>query len=449
MQRNWLKKIFNSVFTKMLAIILVTGICINIALWGFFGAYRAMAGRPFQSNIYQYLNYVIADLGSPPDFERARQIANQTTLQIHYQGPEASWSTSPRPIKRHKIHLRSWPNQANVRSGMSHGRFYFEYRHANGNFLFELSGEYHKNPALRRVHGLIFFTIALILLGAYWLIRRILRPVRLLDNGVKAVSRGDLKHQVPVTKSYELGQLSQAFNDMTARLRTMLAAKEQLLRDVSHELRSPLTRMKVALEFVEKGQTKEMLQADILEIEELISQILDAARVHHEHSSLNLQPTNLAKLIQDVTAAYQNQSPGVIFQEAHAVPICKLDPERIKIVFKNLIDNAVKYSHEDSDPVKISINTRKDWVDISISDNGIGIEPEALIHIWEPFYRADKSRTRDTGGYGLGLSLCKTIVEAHGGKIDISSTLGKETQVMLSLPINAYGKVSQEKIPVH
>jgi len=332
---------------------------------------------------------------------------------------------------------------------MSHGRFYFEYRHANGNFLFELSGEYHKNPALRRVHGLIFFTIALILLGAYWLIRRILRPVRLLDNGVKAVSRGDLKHQVPVTKSDELGQLSQAFNDMTARLRTMLAAKEQLLRDVSHELRSPLTRMKVALEFVEKGQTKEMLQADILEIEELISQILDAARVHHEHSSLNLQPTNLAKLIQDVTAAYQNQSPGVIFQEAHAVPICKLDPERIKIVFKNLIDNAVKYSHEDSDPVKISINTRKDWVDISISDNGIGIEPEALIHIWEPFYRADKSRTRDTGGYGLGLSLCKTIVEAHGGKIDISSTLGKETQVMLSLPINAYGKVSQEKIPVH
>ena len=433
---KWIKKVFNSVFTKMLAIILVTGVCINVALWGFLGAYRAMAGRPFQSNIYQYLNYVIADLGSPPSYEKARIIADQASLQIHYQGPEETWSTSPRPPNRHKIHLRSWPNQANVRAGMSHGRFYIEYRHANGNFLFELSGEYQDNPALRRVHGLIFFTIALILLGAYGLIRRILRPVRLLDNGVKAVGRGDLQYQVAVTKSDELGQLSQAFNDMIQRLRTMLAAKEQLLRDVSHELRSPLTRMKVALEFVEAGQTKEMLQAEILEIEALISQILDAARVHHEHSRLNLQPSNLIKLIQDVAAAYQNQSPGVFVQETHAEIICKLDPERIKIVFKNLIDNAVKYSHADSSPVEISTRIRKDRVDISISDDGIGIEPEALIHIWEPFYRADKSRTRETGGYGLGLSLCKTIVEAHDGKIDISSTPGKGTRVKLSLPVN-------------
>jgi len=433
---NWLKKVFNSVFTKMLAIILVTGICINIALWGFFGAYRAMAGRPFQSNIYQYLNYVIADLGTPPSFEKARSIADQTALQIHYQGPEESWSTSLQPPKRHTIHLRSWPNQTNVRGGMSRGRFYIEYRHAAGDFLFELSGEYHKNPALRRVHGLIFFTIALILLGAYGLIRRILRPVRLLDEGVKAVGRGDLQYQVAVTKSDELGQLTQAFNDMIQRLQRMLAAKQQLLRDVSHELRSPLTRMKVALEFVAAGQTKEMLQADIQEIEGLISQILDTARVHHDYSRLNLQPTNLVKLIQAVTAAYQNQSPGVIVQKTRAEIICKLDSERIKIVFKNLIDNAVKYSTKDSDPVEISTSIRQDWIDISISDNGVGIESEALIHIWEPFYRADKSRARDTGGYGLGLSLCKTIVEAHGGKIDISSTPGKGTKVMLSLPIN-------------
>ena len=432
---NWVKKVFNSVFTKMLAIILVMGICINLALWGFFGAYRAMAGRPFRSNIYQYLNYVVADLGTPPDYQRARNLADQTALQIHYLGPETSWSTSPRPLKRQEIHLRSWPNQANIRGGMYHGRFYVEYRHVNGLFLFELSGEYHKNPALKRVHGLIFITIALILLGSYWLIRRILKPVRLLDSGVKAVGRGDLQHRVTVTKSDELGQLARAFNDMIERLQTMLAAKEQLLRDVSHELRSPLTRMKVALEFVEAGQTKELLQADIHEIEKLISQILDTARIHHEHSRLNLQPTDLAKLIQEVTAAYQNQGPGLIVQEIRSEITCKLDPERIKMVFKNLIENAIKYSSKDSQPVAISISERKDRVDIVVSDHGIGIEPEALLHIWEPFYRADKSRTRETGGYGLGLSLCKTIVEAHGGQIDIRSTPGKGTQVSFSLPI--------------
>ena len=418
----------------MLAIILLTGICVNIALWGFFGAYRAMAGRPFQSNIYQYLNYVIADLGTPPDYERARRIAEKTTLQIHYQGPQESWSTSPRPLKRHKIHFRTWPNQANVRGGMSHGRFYIEYGHENGNFIFELSGEYHKNPALRRVHGLIFITIALILLGAYLVIRRILRPIRLLSTGVKAVSRGDLKHQVPVTKSDELGQLSRAFNDMTQRLNKMLTAKEQLLRDVSHELRSPLTRMKVALEFIEEGQTKALLQSDIEEIEHLISQILDTARIHHRHSRLNLQTTHLDELIDAVVAVYRNQGPGVVVDAVDPVPVCELDPEQMKIVFKNLIDNALKYSHADSDPVKISIQTRKGWVIVKISDNGIGIEPEALTYIWEPFYRADFSRSRDTGGYGLGLNLCKTIVEAHGGKIEASSIPGTGTTISLSIP---------------
>jgi signal transduction histidine kinase len=82
------------------------------------------------------------------------------------------------------------------------------------------------------------------------------------------------------------------------------------------------------------------------------------------------------------------------------------------------------------------MRARKDRVDISISDNGIGIEPEALIHIWEAFYRADKSRTRETGGYGLGLSLCKTIVAAHNGKIDITSTPRHGTEVIVSLPTN-------------
>lgn len=431
-----IKNLFNSVFTKLLAVILVTGIGINVALWGFFGAYRAMAGRPFHSNIYQYINYVIADLGTPPDYERALKIAEQTTLQIHYQGPGISWSTSSRPVDLHRIHFRSWPERNNVRGGMSHGRFYIEYGHESGNYIFELSGEYHRNKALRRIHGLIFLSIALILLGAYWLIRRILRPVRLLDKGVKAVSSGDLKHQVPVNKSDELGQLSRAFNDMTERLKTMLSAKEQLLRDVSHELRSPLTRMKVALEFVETGQTKQILQSDIEEIEALISQILNAARYHHDHSRLNLQQTDLYKLIQDVADTYKDQDPGVVMQATGTIPVCRLDPERIKIVLKNLLDNAVKYSRKDSNPVDIWIKASKNWVEVTITDSGIGIDPEALIHIWEPFYRADKSRTRDTGGYGLGLSLCKTIVEAHGGKIDISSTTGKGTRVNLSLPVN-------------
>lgn len=428
-----LKKIFNSVFTKMIAIILIAGISINIALWGFFWAYRTMAGRPFHRNIHQYLNYIIEDLGTPPSYERASILARQAAVQIHFQGPGDSWSTSPEPMDYRRVHFRTWPDKPNIRAGMSHGRFYIELRHDKGDFIFELSGEYEKNPALRRIHGLIVLSIVLILLGAYLVIRRILRPVKLLDIGVKELSQGNLKHRVPVAKSDELGQLSQAFNGMTQRLHEMLTAKEQLLQDVSHELRSPLTRMKVALEFVKEAQTRSLMQSDIEEMEEIITHILETARVHNDHSRLNLQEVDPTELIRDVITIYQKQPPGVIFREIKALP-CLADPEQIKIVLKNVLDNAIKYSRVDSKAVRISTEAKDGWVVIEIEDNGVGIDPEDLTYIWEPFYRADKSRTRDTGGYGLGLSLCKTIMEAHGGKIDIRSKPGKGTTVSLAIP---------------
>ncbi len=434
MRFQWFKKIFNSVFTKIVTIILIAGIAINIALWGFFWSYRAMAGRPFHRNIHQYLNYVIDDLGTPPSYERASALAHQVGLQIHFQNSDTSWSTSPNTIDRRRIHFRDWGDKPNIRGGMSHGRFFIEYRHDRGDFIFELSGEYEKNPALKWIHGLIVLSISLILLGAYVLIRRIMRPIKWLDTGVKEVGRGNLKHQVPVTKKDELGQLSLAFNTMTQDLDEMLIAKEQLLRDVSHELRSPLTRMKVALEFVKEGKTRELVQSDIQEMEEIITHILDTARIHHDHSRIKRREIDLAEVIRDVAAIYGQQQPGVIFSNKPSSVLCMADPEQITIVLKNILDNAIKYSREDSKAIQISTYAKDGWAFIEIQDKGIGIEPEALRYIWEPFYRADKSRSRDTGGYGLGLSLCKTIIEAHDGTIDIRSIPGKGTTVSLALP---------------
>jgi signal transduction histidine kinase len=434
MHFHWFKKIFSSVFTKMVMIILIAGLAINVALWGFFWAYRAMAGRPFHSYIHQYLNYIIDDLGTPPSYERASALSRQTGLQIYFRGPDTSWSTSPNGIDRHRIHFRAWGDKPYIRGGMSHGRFYIEYRHDRGDFIFELSGEYERNPALKWIHGLIVLSITLILLGAFVLIRRILRPIKWLDAGVKEVSRGNLKHRVPVTKADELGQLSQAFNAMTQRLNEMITAKEQLLRDVSHELRSPLTRMKLALEFVKEDRTRQLVQSDIQEMEEMITHILETARMHHDHSRLNLREIDLTRLINDVVASYRQQSPGVTFSGTAVSFPCVVDPEQIKVVLKNVLDNAIKYSPKESPAVRISIDARDGWIVIEIVDNGTGIHPEVLTYIWEPFYRADKSRSRDTGGYGLGLSLCKTIIQAHGGKIDLRSTPGKGTTVSLTLP---------------
>ncbi len=434
MHFHWFNKFFNSVFTKMVVIIFIAGLSINVALWGFFWAYRSMAGRPFHSNIHQYLTYVIDDLGTPPSYERASILARQASLQIYFQGLGTSWSTSPHPIDRHQIHFRAWRDQPNIRGGMSHGRFYIEYRHDTGDYIFELSSEYEKNPTLKWIHGLIIFSVILILLGAYLLIRRILRPIKWLGAGVKEISQGNLGHRVPVTKTDELGQLSKSFNDMTQRLNEMLTAKEQLLRDVSHELRSPLTRMKVALEFVKEGRTRKLVQSDIEEMEEMITHILYTARMHHDHSHLNLREIDLTQLIDDVVANYRQQPPGVVFSSTGLSFSCMVDMEQIKVVLKNVLDNAIKYSRKDSQAVRISVEARDERTVIEIEDSGIGIEPDALTYIWEPFYRADKSRSRDTGGYGLGLSLCKTIIEAHGGTIDVRSIPGKGTTVSLAIP---------------
>ena len=431
---GWFNKIIKSVFTKLLVVIFITGICINFVVVGFFWSYRALAGRPFHRNIVQYANYVIEDLGSPPSYQKAKEIARQASLQIHYRGSKTTWSTTGEIPDLRKMHLHGFHGGHNVRAGMYHGRFFLEFNHQNGLFIFEAAGDYEKDPALKWLLVILLTLLTLILLGAYFSIRRILRPIKWLDHGVQEVSKGNLSHKVPVKKLDELGHLTEAFNEMTTRLREMLQAKERLLQDVSHELRTPLTRMKVALEFLSEGKPRESIHADVVEMEEMITAILESARIHHAHTRLNLQRADLAELINEVIRAYQDHRPGVVFHDASSPATCEIDPEEIKTVLKNIMDNAVKYSRADSAPIDIYLEEASSSLIIRIKDDGTGISEDELPFIMEPFYRADKSRSKDTGGYGLGLSLCKRIVEAHGGKIEVDSTPRKGTTVSLFLP---------------
>ena len=229
----------------------------------------------------------------------------------------------------------------------------------------------------------------------------------------------------------ELRDLAEAFNDMTDRIRKMLQAKEQLLLDVSHEMRSPLTRMKVAIEFLPEGKSKESIKADLKEMQNMISEILDTARAHHLHGQLKRQKLNLVDLVHEVVPAFETQAPGVEIVDMPEVIPADLDAEQIKIVLNNVLDNAVKYSRPDSQPVRIQFQRQGPYAIIRIQDDGIGIPEEELPFIFEPFYRVDKSRSKRTGGYGLGLSLCKTIMEAHGAKITVDSSAGEGTTILL------------------
>jgi len=432
---KWFKRIIRSVFTKLLVVIILTGICVNIVVGGFFWHHRSAAGRPLHKNVLQYLNYIIEDIGSPPDLDRARKIGEQASLQIYFESPNHSWSIFEDSTKINKAHWRQWSKEPFIRLGRYRGHHFIELTHESGRFIFGLDKSFDLDPERKRLVIILLSLLTLILAGAFLSIRWILKPVRWLNDGVREVSRGNLKYRVPLKRSDELRDLAAAFNDMTARIRDMLHTKEQLLLDVSHELRSPLTRVKVALEFLPEGQAKDSIGGDIAEMEKMINEILESARMHHLHGKLKLERVVLSDLLRDVLSEFEHRPPGVQVDDIANEIVAKMDPEQIKIVFNNILTNAVKYSHPDSGPVRIRVKRRPPKIIVQITDNGIGIPEDEVPFIFEPFYRVDKSRTKDSGGYGLGLSLCKTIMEAHGGRIEINSTPNVGTTVTLVFPV--------------
>jgi signal transduction histidine kinase len=439
MRIKFFNRIIRSVFTKLLVVIIFAGICINLVVGGFFWHYRNLAGGPFHKNVVQYLNYLIADMGSPPSLERAQEIARQSLLEIRYESADLSWSTSNDLPTVFKGRFIAWRQDPDIRLGKYHGRHLIEVARKPGRFIFGLSRNLQIDSERNRLVVVLFILLTAILAVAFFAIRYILRPVKWLNTGVQEVSRGNLKHRVPLKKSDELRDLAVAFNDMTERIQDMLHTKDQLLLDISHELRTPLTRMKVALEFLSESQAKQNLQGDIADMEKMVSEILETARRHHKYGDLKKQPTNLTVLLKQTLKAFENQQPGIEMVDLPSEINVAVDPEQIKTVFENVLNNAIKYSQPDSEPIEVSYKHRESFAVVRIRDNGIGIPEEELPHIFEPFYRVDKSRTKDTGGYGLGLSLCKAIMEAHDGKIEVTSGPQKGTTVSLFFPLMQSG----------
>jgi signal transduction histidine kinase len=435
MRINFFNRIIRSVFTKLLVVIILTGICINLVVGGFFLHLRNQFVGPFHQNVVQYLNYLIADMGNPPTLDRARDIARQSFLEIRYESSDLSWTTSADLPAFFKGRFVPWRQNPDVRYGKYRGRHVIEVDKKAGRFIFGLSRNLPVDSARHRLLVVMLVLLTAILTAAFFVIRYILRPVKWLNTGVQEVSRGNLKHRVPLKKSDELRDLAAAFNNMTERIRDMLHTKEQLLLDVSHELRTPVTRMKVALEFLEDSQAKQSLQADIEEMEKMVSEILETARRQHKYENLKKQRTNLVDLLKRTVAAFENQPPGIEMIDVAAEMQAEVDAEQVKTVFENVFSNAIKYSQPESEPIRVSCQKQESFAVIRIRDKGIGIPDTELDHIFEPFYRVDKSRAKDTGGYGLGLSLCKTIMEAHDGKIEVQSRPEMGTTVSLFFPL--------------
>lgn len=214
-----------------------------------------------------------------------------------------------------------------------------------------------------------------------------------------------------------------------------MQAQQRLLLGVSHELRTPLTRLKLRLEMLGEASGNEAMREDLREMEAMITSLLEAARMRHEAGTLKRSREDLRKLLAEAARRYSGRLPGVIMHLPEFPIPAWVDPERIATLIGNLLDNALKYSAQDAALVELSLLVEDGEAVISVRDQGIGIPKEAVAQLFEPFFRVDESRTRESGGFGLGLSLCQAIVQAHGGRIMVESEPGRGTTVTVRLPV--------------
>lgn len=418
-----------SIFTKILVIIAAISIIIPLLIGSFFSVHQASNHwAPLHRNLKIYSEYIINDIGIPPDLKKARSIAERTALEIKINGRDIDWISSESTYKIKFWHLVHVENDD---IGWHRGRIKFTTSKNGYTYTFTSKPMKHEFDYLFYI---LIGAVILILALCYLFIRKTLKPVKYLSKGVDETAKGNFSYRIPVLGRDELSRLSESFNTMNAKIGSMISAKQQLLLDVSHELRSPLTRIKVALEFIPEGKARESIGEDILSLEKMISEILESERLNHEGGKLITEEINLPSFIKDIINEYGN-STGIAFREEEMRDIIiKADRERLHTVFKNILDNALKYSGTAGRPVDINYNTEDPFHVITIQDYGKGIPEEDLQFIFEPFYRVDRSRSKETGGYGLGLGLCRKIMEAHGGSIEIKSSAGKGTAVVLKFP---------------
>jgi signal transduction histidine kinase len=425
---------------KLLVVLAAAGLFVNMCVGGFWRmSFFNHARAPLARNVSHYAHSLAAEIGSPPDTAKARALAARYALGIRYAGPGGSWESGPdgappAPAELEK-NLREVEGEPGVRMGWAKHRFVIEVPADGARFTF-MAG-FGPFPAGHVGYlAVLILLLSLCLTAAFLAIRRLLAPLKVLTKAVEHIRRGEFGYRIPACGHDELGELARSFNGMSGELEEMIRAREQLLLDVSHELRSPITRIKLALEMSPESAANDSIRDDLREMEAMIAELLEKARLDSANGKLQLEDVDLSTLAAEAAADADARPPGAVLIGCRAGegPVIRADWARVRKVLANVLDNAAKYSRDRDRPVEIRIEAGTDEITVRIEDHGVGIPEAELPRIFEPFYRVDRSRSRETGGYGLGLSLCKRIMEAHGGSIAIASREGEGTEVALTFP---------------
>lgn len=427
-------KLLRSLSGRLVALFVVTAIAFVLLVGLSIGsAFRSHFQDTVRPHLLRYMQYIQSDIGAPPNLARAEQLARELDVEIHIHGADVLWSSSHADLDmtHMRVHRRFTSNNVNFEFGSWNKREYLVAHLPSYTLALGITSTRERGHWRWRVVPLFVLLVILGLL--YHGTRRLFAPIDVLKSGLARIGAGDLAHRIQTKRRDEFGELAHSVNAMAGDIQRMLDAKRQLLLAISHELRSPLTRAKVAAELLDDTQQRSSLNRDLNEMEKLIEELLETERLTASHNALNKKRVSLNQLAQAVVNETFSGQAIKLIVPGHDM-VAEIDDVRVRLLLKNLLDNALRHSPAGAAVPELHLEQSDRSAVFTVKDHGTGIEQHHLPHLSEPFYRADAARLRATGGYGLGLYLCRVIAEAHGGTLQIDSEPGQGTRVRVSLP---------------
>lgn len=323
----------------------------------------------------------------------------------------------------------------------------------DGNHFFPYFSELERKAEMGLKAGALVL-LCLLIIVCYFLARKLARPIRISSELAEKIASGDREVTLPEKGTSEIARFTRAVNTLLSEFNRQNVWRRQMLQDLSHELRTPLTTVLSRLEAMTDGiypLTEHHLQWIYSEIDRLSRLVQDVGKLSEAEGArfkLNMERVDLVQVVRSV-------HEGFLFLAQEKGIRCKLnspfipcfadvDQDRMIQVLSNVISNAIKYTAAGGS-IEIGLSSEENETIIYCEDNGIGIAEQDIPLIFNRFYRADKSRSRDSGGLGVGLSIAKALVEAHNGLITVESEQGKGSRFTIRLPVQIEAREINEK----
>lgn len=290
--------------------------------------------------------------------------------------------------------------------------------------------------------GISLIMIIVVISISIFLSQQISKPIIVVSKMTDSIKKGGYDQTLEYESSIvEIDNLINSIDNLSKELYNMENMRKRLTSDISHELRTPLTSIQTYLEAMIDGiwePSEERLisvNEEVIRISHLVNQLKNLAKFDSEESKLDISEVDLKQLVKNII--YNNESyaleKNININSSLEDIRAFIDKEKISQVIINLISNAIRYTNNNGE-IFIKLYKVEDFIKISVKDNGIGIPKESVDYIFERFYRVDKSRCRNTGGTGVGLTICKSIIDLHGGNIEVKSELNIGSEFIITIP---------------